>query len=90
MNETDSFGSFSYWYKLLVHNKMGSPALSIAGLAVGFLLVELTRAVPAPYDKHIGSLGLRIMDVSAIILMSTTAGFAFLWLRSAAKRRSWF
>lgn len=90
MSETDNFNSFSYWYKLLVRNKMGSPALSVAGLAIGFLLVELTRAVSAPYDKYVGFLGLGIMYSSAIVLVATTFGFAFFWLRSVSKRRQWF
>ncbi len=38
MNGTTNPASFAYWYKLLVKNKMAGPGLSVAGLAIGFLL----------------------------------------------------
>jgi hypothetical protein len=90
MNKSDSSTLFSRWYGLLVKNKMGGAALPIAGLAVGFLLLQVTRLVPSPYDVHVGYLGLRIMDMAAIVFCVSMVGFCFLWLRNVWKRKTKF
>lgn len=88
MNGTSDLGSFSGWYKLLVRNKMAGPGLSVAGLAVGVLLLQLTSIVPSQYDQHVGFLGLRIMDVSAAVLSVLIIGYGVFWLRFVAKKRT--
>lgn len=59
MNKPAEFDPFARLFSRLVKNKMGGPGLSVAGLSVGFSMLEGTRAVPAPYDQHLGWLGLR-------------------------------
>jgi hypothetical protein len=88
MNGTANFVSFSYWFRLFVKNKMAGPALSVAGLAIGFLLLQLTRTLPPFYSEHVGFLGLRLMDVSTAVLCVLIIAFGFFWLRFLARRKT--
>lgn len=66
---------------------MGGPALSVAGIAIGFSMLEGTRTLPAPYDQHVGWLGLRLMDIATLLLVVTMAVFCYFWLRNVSKRK---
>lgn len=77
---------FSKLFVLLVRNKMGGAALPMVGFAVGLFLIEMTRAAPTPYVEHVGYVGLRLIDVSALVFCFTMVGFAVLWLMSIRAR----
>ena len=79
---------FAKWFETLVKNKMGGAALPIAGISLGYLMIEGSRAVPHPYDTDVAKLGLRLMYASVVIFVIAMAGFAWLWLREVAKRRT--
>jgi hypothetical protein len=85
MNKTFDPTSFASWFELLVKNKMAGPGLCIAGLAVGYLLIQLTRATPEPYAYNVGMVGLTILVISAVIWILLMIGFSFLWLRFVAR-----
>jgi hypothetical protein len=75
-----SSGPFARWYSILVKNKMAAPALCVAGMALGWSFVQGTRVTPHPYDDHIGYVGLRMIDVSALTFLITMIGFCAVWL----------
>jgi len=84
----DVLALFSRWYDRLVKNKMAGPALCIAGISIGYLLVQLTRTTPQPYDEHVGFIGLRMIDISALVFCLTMAGFCLLWLLTIKNQRA--
>jgi hypothetical protein len=67
---------------------MGGPGLSVAGIAVGFSMLESTRTVPSPYDEHVGWLGLRVMDTASFILVLTMFAYCVFWLRFVSKKKT--
>jgi hypothetical protein len=79
MSARDKLGTFEAWYDRLVKNKMGGAALPICGFFVGLSLVRLTTVLPSPYDDHIGYVGLRVIDISALVFCLTMVGLAISW-----------
>lgn len=78
---------FDRWFNALVKNKMGGAALPIAGMPMGYIIIQGSRVVPEPYAVAVGNLGLALMASSAMIFIVATAGFAWLWLREVGRGR---
>ena len=79
---------FGRWFRVLVQNQMAGPGLSVAGMGLSSGLLEFTRVVPAPFDQHVGFLGIRLMDVSVAVFGILMIGFGFFWLRFIARKKT--
>lgn len=88
MNAASDLGKFVTIYQVLVKNKMAAPGLSVVGIGVGYLLILLTYTVPTGYDEHVGFVGLRLMDASAIVFVVLMVGFGWFWFRFLARKKT--
>jgi hypothetical protein len=60
---------------------MAGAALPVSGMALGYLIIQGSRAVPEMYVVSVGNLGLALLASSVLIFIVVTGGFAWLWLR---------
>jgi hypothetical protein len=73
--------SFERWFDKPVRNKMAGPALCLVGVSVGFLLIQMTRATPVPYDRAVGHTGVCMLQAFSLLLFVTTGWFCVIWLQ---------
>jgi hypothetical protein len=85
----DALDQFSRWFDRLVRNKMGGPALCVAGMSIGYSFVQLTRFTPAPYADDLGQTGTLMIRISSLMFSIAMVGFCLIWLwaQAAAARR---
>jgi len=66
---------------------MGGAALPIAGMSMGYAIIQGSRLVPHGYGVAVGNLGLTLMVSSVVVFIVAMVGFAWLWLRQLAQGR---
>ena len=78
---------FERWFEALVKNKMAGAALPIAGMSMGYVIIQGSRFVPEGYVSVVGILGLALMTSSVGVFIVVMVGFAWLWLSQPAQGR---
>lgn len=79
---------FEGWFRTLVNNRMAGAALPIAGISIGYVVIQGSRFVPDRYTNAVGDLGLALMGSSVVVFVVSMAGFAWLWLIRSNRTRS--
>lgn len=85
------FKLFERWFDLLIRNKMAGPALCVAGIAIGFSLIQATRVTPSPYDSGVGDVGILTVEAFSVLFFVTSSVFCVIWVqftRSQTQRGS--
>jgi hypothetical protein len=81
---------FERWFAVLVKNKMAAAAVPIAGISIGYLVVELSRTVPDSVRDQLTLAGALLMEGSMGLLFLAIAGLVYFLLaatRSDAARK---
>jgi hypothetical protein len=62
---------------------MAGAALPVAGISIGYGIIQSSRITPAPWVTDVGRLGFRLMQASVIVFVAAMTGFALIWLNHA-------
>jgi hypothetical protein len=73
--------TFERWFDKLVKNKMGGAALSVAGIAVGLLIIEAGRAIQPPFDWYVALAGLVLIWANVGLFIIAGAVYIVLWAK---------